>query len=122
MHLQGAIGGKALLGTVALVLLVSGCGQKIEPQPISPGEARIRKFGMLYHEYSAVVHKKPANLEELKAWAKKLSKTRLTEMEIQDIEEVFVSPRDQQPFVMVRGGPSGARFSRRCSRSPLRAS
>src|SRR5207245_7605885 len=103
MHLRKVVCGQTVLGLVALLPFVIGCGQRIEPQPLSPGEARIRKFGLIYQEYMGSQHKRPASTDELKAWAKKISKTRLGELEIPDVEEVFVSPRDQHPYVLVRG-------------------
>jgi len=107
MHFRKVVCRQALLGLVALFPMVIGCGPRIEPQPLSPGEARIRKFGLIYQEYMGSQHKRPASIDELKTWSKKLSKTRLTELEIPDVEEVFVSPRDQHPYVLVRGGPTG---------------
>jgi hypothetical protein len=106
MYLGSAVCGQAVLGLVALLLL-TGCGQKIEPQTLPVAEARIRKFAAVYHEFGAVQHKKPASMEELRSWAKKLNKTKLAELQIDDVDEVFVSPRDNQPYVLVRGGPSG---------------
>ncbi len=46
-------------------------------------------------------------MEELKAWTKKLNKTELVQMGVDDPETAFVSPRDNQPYVLVKGGGSG---------------
>ena len=108
MHFRNVVCGQAALGLFAVLPLLTGCGQKIEPQPLPPAEARVRKLGTIYHEFITAQHgKKPANMEELKAWAKKLSKTRLGEMGIEDVDATFVSPRDNQPYVLLRGGPAG---------------
>ncbi|SRR5216683_2098132 len=107
MHLRKVVCDQAVLGLIALFSLLTGCSQKIEPQPVPPAEARIRKLGSIYHEFGASQHKKPASMDELKAWAKKVSKTKLAEMQIEDAEAVFFSPRDNQPYVLVHGGPAG---------------
>jgi hypothetical protein len=107
MHFRNVVCGQAVLGPFVLFCLLTGCGQKIEPQPLPAAEAVIRKLGSLYHDFGATQHKKPANMEELKAWAKKLPKTRLADLGIEDVEAIFVSPRDNQPYVLVHGGPAG---------------
>jgi hypothetical protein len=107
MHFRKVVCGQARLGLFAVFLLLTGCSQKIEPQPLPLAEAVIRKLGSLYHDFGTTQHKKPANMEELKTWAKKLPKTRLAELGIEDAEAIFVSPRDKEPYVLVRGGPAG---------------
>lgn len=106
MHSGRFVCCQTVLGLVVLLSFAFGCGERIEPQPLSLPEARIRNFGKVYREFQTAQHKKPANLEELKTWAKKLPKTRLDELEIADIDEVFVSPRDNQPYVL-KATPAG---------------
>src|SRR5260370_16457005 len=105
MHFGKVVYGQAVLGLFALFPLLTGCSQKIEPQPVPPAEARIRKLGSIYHEFSVSQHKKPASMDELKAWAKNLSKTRLGELGIADVDAPFVSPPPNQPYVLLPRGP-----------------
>ena len=61
------------------------------------GGSRVRKSDARIDCYGTI--------DELKAWAKKLPKEKLDAMGIDNVDEAVVSPRDQQPYVLVRGGP-----------------
>jgi hypothetical protein len=91
-----------ILGMVAFTLL-SGCGRSIEPQVPPAGLSRIQKLATVCREYAVNQKKQPSTVEELKAWAKKQPKSQLTWLGIEDVDQAFVSPRDQQPYVLVRG-------------------
>jgi hypothetical protein len=105
----------AALGLGVLALATAGCeasSPKLRSRDaIPPGEAELRKIVSLYIAYAkANNNKSPANAEQLKAWAKGLPKAKLQEFEIEDLDKVFVSPRDNQPFVVIpRTGPGPGR-------------
>jgi len=107
MHFRKMVCGQAVLGLLVLFPLLAGCGQKIEPQTPPLVETRIRKLNSFYQAFSTTNNKKPASAEELKTWAKKLSKTKLAEMQVEDVDEVFVAPRDNKPYV-ITAKPAGA--------------
>ena len=103
MYLRNAVGGHVVLGLVGLFAFVSGCSQKIEPQEPPLGYARIQKAASACRQFAASHKRQPSSVDELKAWAKKLPKTQLDYMGIENLDEAFISPRDQQPYV-IRGG------------------
>lgn len=107
MHVRTGILGQAVLGVALLFPLLTGCRQQEEPRQPPLVEVRIRQLNSLYNAFGAIHHKKPANMEELRGWAKKLSKTKLAELRVDDVDEVLISPRDNQPYVVVNGGPAG---------------
>jgi hypothetical protein len=106
----------AVLGLGALALAAAGCGPSsphMNARPeVPPGEAELRKIVALYLAYGqAKNNQSPANAEALKAFAKGLPKAKLQELEIDDVDKVFISPRDNQPFVVIpRSGPGPGRL------------
>jgi hypothetical protein len=91
------------VGLLALSLLAAGCsGQKIKEKPLTPEELNLQKFGRLCREYRARQGKAPADAEQLKSWAKQQKQDAISKMGIDDLEKVLVSPRDNQPYVLVR--------------------
>src|SRR5262245_10213429 len=99
--LRMAIRRGAAIGPLLLLCLAVGCGGP-QPKPLSPEEVHLQKFGRLYFEHRMSTGKPPANVQELKAWAKKQGKDKLDKMEIDDVEQAFVSPRDHEPYVLVQ--------------------
>jgi hypothetical protein len=92
-----------MLPLAALLTLLNGCSQTIEPQVPPVAMARIQRLASICREFAASQKKQAANMDEVKAWAKKLPKDKLDWLKIDDVEEAFVSPRDQQPYALVRG-------------------
>jgi hypothetical protein len=107
MHRRKVFSGQAVIGLVALTFLANGCRQGVPDREQPSAEARIQKLAGLSSSYAAKQRKKPASIDELKAWAKKLDKTELAQMRIEDPESAFVSPRDNQPYVLVKSAGSG---------------
>jgi hypothetical protein len=95
------------LGTVA-VLVVGFFGYRyffggsgFVGRELTSGEENIKKIAYMYSQYTGAKGKPPANVDELKAWAKTLSKAKQTDLGIDDVEKAFTSPRDNQPYVVV---------------------
>src|SRR5439155_9574819 len=107
MHRRKAFCGPVLMGLFGLIFLVSGCKQGVPYREQPSAEARIQKIGALCNTYAARQRKKPSSIDELKAWLKKLDKTDLAQMGIEDPEAAFVSPRDNEPYVLVKSAGSG---------------
>jgi len=105
MYLRKVVSGQVVLGLIALFPLMSGCSQSTEPQVPPLGHLRIQKLGSICTQFAVSQRRQPSNVDELKAWAKKLPKEKLDAMGIENIDEAFISPRDQHPYVLVRGGP-----------------
>jgi hypothetical protein len=95
------------LGVVAVALIgylvYRGLGiGGVAPREQTTAEVNIQKIATIYREFTdAHRGKAPANVEELKAWATKLKKDKLTQLGIDDPEQAFTSPRDKQPYVVV---------------------
>jgi hypothetical protein len=98
--------GQVIIAVVAIALAI-GCGTKLEVQEAPLVYTRIRNVASLCGKYAIQHRKKPASIEELKAWVKKLSPAERSELRIEDPETAFVSPRDHQPFVLVRARTPG---------------
>jgi hypothetical protein len=99
--------GQMVLGLAALFAFVNGCGPTVPYREQPSAEARIQKLASLSSAYAVQQKKKPASIDELKAWAKKLDKTELARLGIEDPESAFVSPRDNEPYVLVKSAGSG---------------
>jgi hypothetical protein len=106
MRLRNLFRGKVILGLVTITLS-DGCSRTLELHEPPLAQARIGKLAGLCSKYVVKQKKKPASVEELKAWVKKLSKSEVDELRIEDPEIAFISPRDNQLFVLVRSGGSG---------------
>jgi hypothetical protein len=108
MRSKKMVSGQVVLGLVALLPAANGCGPRFTARAEQPSaEARIQKIASLCSRYGAKHRRKPGSIEELKAWTKSLDKTELAKMGIEDADLAFVSPRDNQPFVLVKSPGSG---------------
>jgi hypothetical protein len=101
------VGGRLVVGLAALVPVLSGCGPRLPDREPVPARTKILKFASLCTAYTASQKKKPSNIEELKSWAKTLNKSELERFGIDDLGSAFVSPRDNQPYVIVKSNRSG---------------
>jgi hypothetical protein len=79
-------------------LLCCGCGGAAKP----PGEEGMRRFAVLYGEYVAA-HKgqPPGSAEQLKAFVRKMDQKRRDMIGVKDVEDAFLSPHDNLPYVVV---------------------
>jgi hypothetical protein len=75
----------------------SGCRSGGEAEP--EAKARLAKLLRLYQVYVEKHHKGPPNEQALRAFGHKLSAKERDEYLIgDDLESIFISPRDQQPY------------------------
>jgi hypothetical protein len=93
---------RRILVAVVALALAHGCSKPLPVQEAPVIHTRIRNLASLCGTYAAKHKKRPASIEELKAWVKKMSQAERDELRIEDPETAFVSPRDNQPFVLVR--------------------
>ena len=92
---------------IALVVTLVGCGGGGGP---STQDTHIKKITDLYISCVASNQgRQPPNEAALKAYAKRLSPELLAVMGIDDVDAIFVSPRDSQPYVVAyaTAKPSG---------------
>jgi hypothetical protein len=102
----------------AAVLLAAGCSSNPPEQlPPTADEQNMMKLVQLYTHYQTKHTKQkappkktgkvaaptiPESAEELKAWAKTLPADELQKMGITDLEGMFISPRDNQPYQLAK--------------------
>jgi hypothetical protein len=89
-------------------LLLQACGGG-DGGPVktamAPSESHILKIVTVWTEYKKDHRNKPpTSLDELKAYAKKLSKDKQKQLGIEDPDKMFTSPRDNQPYGLNRVG------------------
>ena len=93
---------RRIVVAVFAMAMAHGCSKPLEVQEAPLIHTRIRNLASLCGTYAARHKKRPANIEELKAWVKKMSQAERSELRIEDPDNAFVSPRDNQPFVLVK--------------------
>jgi hypothetical protein len=94
------------------VCLAVGCSSSGRRE--LPSETvHIMKLSALYGDFRrAHANKAPASVEELKGWARSLPKDKLGQLQIENLDDAFNSPRDNQPYQMAQpqANQPGAQF------------
>jgi len=113
MILSPAGPAKFIIGMMLSICLFSiGCESHTSGVTQTDTKTQIERLFNLYKTYVDIKNKAPANEEALKEFAKGLSDKDKDERMIgKDLESIFVSPRDKEPFVVVYGqslSPGGA--------------
>jgi hypothetical protein len=91
-----------LLGLLVWAVVTLGCGPRVKSrEKEDPGEAEMQRFLGLYTDYVVMNGKPPTNADEMKAWAKALPAEKLKDLRVENVETFFVSPRDNQPYVVL---------------------
>ena len=89
---------------MSLLFCHSGCGSNTSGVTQTDTKTQIERLFNLYKSYVDTKQKGPANEKTLKEYAKELSDKQLDELLIgKDVESIFVSPRDKEPFQIVYG-------------------
>jgi hypothetical protein len=99
---------RSLLVLAMVVCLFGGCQRGPAKTDLSSDEKHILKIASLYTDFrGAHQGRVPRDARELKDWAKGLKKDQLDARGINDLDSAFISPRDNQPYVLVK--PEAAR-------------
>jgi hypothetical protein len=94
-----------------ILCLLLGCNRGPTKTDLPPEEKHILKLAALYSDFRGKNGRQPKTIDELKAFAKKVSREDLQQRGLDDVEQAFISPRDNQPDKLVppqppkRGGP-----------------
>jgi hypothetical protein len=89
----------------ALVLLASGCGPRGESAVKAQQVPGLTQLGLFYSFHvSQHQGKPPADEAAFKAYIKSLPPERLQQFKIENIDSMFVSPRDGKPYGVLYGG------------------
>jgi hypothetical protein len=85
------------------ICALAGCNRGPTKESLATGEKQILKIATLYQDFrSAHQGRNPKDAQELKDWAKTLKKEELTKRGVDNLDEVFISSRDNQPYVLVK--------------------
>ncbi len=110
MSIRRFCGGWPWLGPALVLALLPGCRGEVKPREQSPAEVSLQKLAGAWTEFASGQGRPPADVDDLKDWARRRSVEFRIALGIEDVETAFVSPRDQQPYVLVppsdaAGGP-----------------
>jgi hypothetical protein len=93
---------------IGLVLLcacaLAGCGGGGGGGDLPEVERRLQTLASMFSRYASNPKNKgklPPDEKALKAFIKSLPPQELTAMKLNDVDALFISPRDEQPFVVV---------------------
>jgi hypothetical protein len=88
-----------LFATLVLTAAISGCGKTVAASGEPEVKVRLQQLLELYRHYVRKHGKGPANEQELKTYGQSLSPAERASFMIgDDLEGIFVSPRDNQKF------------------------
>lgn len=101
----------------ALLTSMIGCGGE-PPAPTAEEQQDLKAIAVLYGTYSGMNRGGvPQSADDMKAFAAALKQNGQVPMglDLEDIESVFVSPRDNQPYVLLFGntGPATGTYGDR---------
>ena len=99
-----------LLGMSASIILFCafplGCGGQRASRERE--ESNLKPLAVFYGQFTGRHRgRSPANEAEFKEFLRSLSSEQLATFNVTDPESLFVSPRDQEPYVIIYGSPSG---------------
>jgi len=93
-----------VVGTACLA--TSGCGSHKES--LARATSGLKKLALVYGRFlSQSRGQPPASEAEFKKFAQSLRPADLKAFGIDDIEQVFISERDEKPYVVIYGKPQG---------------
>ena len=100
----------------ACCILPLGCGGS-QRESEAREQSNLKPLALLYGQYIGQNRgQPPASEEQFKQFVRALSSERLASLGVTDVEQIFVSSRDQKPYVVLYGqaalsgppGPAGA--------------
>jgi len=86
--------------------MVAGCGPNTAK--ISQESSNLKPLGVLYGQFTGQHRgQAPANEAEFKTFVKATDPSFLKSFNVTDAESLFISTRDNKPFIVLYGAPSG---------------
>lgn len=93
---------------LATLSLTAGCGN---PDKVAQESSNLKPLVVMYGQFIGQHRgKPPADEAEFKAFLKKVDPERLKSFQVTDVDSMFISTRDKQPYVVRYGkveGPAG---------------
>lgn len=88
---------------VSLGVIAAGCRHQGAAE-LAPAESNVKNIAIFYGRYMSQNRgQTPPDEEALKKFIASHPATELADLKITDVEPLFVSPRDQQPYVVLYG-------------------
>ena len=104
--LEPSSGTKALRYWLLVGLSLSvglGCASEQAASDAAPDDSRIKPLTSMYAGYTNRNGNPPASEEEFKRFVAESGEPLLKAAEVNSVEELFVSPRDNEPYVILYG-------------------
>jgi hypothetical protein len=109
VHCLHVSGRSSVVASFVLLLALSsiGCGGPSEV-PQAESEVHLKALAVLYGRFiSQNMGRTPANEQQLKTFAQGVPRAELEAMKVSNVDALFVSPRDNQPYVVKYNVPAG---------------
>jgi hypothetical protein len=96
--------GRFMMLLLAAAIATIGCsGNPPVDAPPSQTDENLMRLASLYGNYvTKNKGKVPGSTEELKKWVSSLPPEELSKLEIADVDALFISPRDNQPYQLAK--------------------
>jgi len=94
-----------ILAVLTLFLFLSvGCGEKTESEDVVEQRSNMRTLCVAYGNYTKSHRGRPPQSEKsFRAWIEKEGPDFLTNLGIDNLDDIFISTRDNEPYVIVYG-------------------
>jgi hypothetical protein len=94
-------------GSVIAFVAISGCNSTAPPKVTQTVESNLKAIHVFFGQYSAQHQgRPPANEQAFRGFLKSLPAERLESMAVSNMDSLFVSPRDNQPIVVLYNQPA----------------
>jgi hypothetical protein len=94
---------KTLMVVVLSFCVALGCGGSADrDRTPTDAEKNLLALGTAIAHYTSKNARPPADLTQVKTWLKSVDAKKLQDWGITDVEKIFVSPRDNQPYLYAK--------------------
>jgi hypothetical protein len=101
--LRTVVGVCLVLGSLVLCLVAGGCGGS-QRRSQEREESNLKPLAVFYGKYIGQHRgQPPASEKELKEFIRSAGADQLASFNVADVDSLFVSPRDQKPYVVLYG-------------------
>lgn len=84
----------------------AGCGDRQEPEDVVELRSNMRGLAVAYGNYTKSHRGRPPRSEKLfRVWIEKQGPDFLTILQVDNVDDIFISSRDNEPYVVVYGKP-----------------
>ena len=92
------------LSAVVLFAVVAGCGTNAEPEDVVQQRSNMRSLAVAYGNFTKSNRGRvPKSEKTFRAWIEKQGPDFLTNLGVENVDDIFISTRDNEPYVVVYG-------------------